>query len=97
MSDRVVAEQEKLELLSEEGYSSRKPQGVFKTIFYAIGISMAVFHIYFLGYSTMEPWELYYFHLGFGLVLAYMLYPFSRRSMIRAESLRSSRCVILRM
>lgn len=80
MSDVHTVEQEKLELLSEEGYSSRKPQGAFKAVFYAIGISMAVFHIYILGYSSMEPWELYYFHLGFGLVLAYMLYPFSKRS-----------------
>ncbi|MDL2209745.1 TRAP transporter permease [Desulfovibrio sp. OttesenSCG-928-O18] len=80
MSDTSIAEQEKLELLSEEGYSSRKPQGAFKTIFWTIGIVMALFHIWFLGYSAMEPWELYYFHLGFGLVLAFMLYPFSKKS-----------------
>lgn len=80
MTATSIAEQEKLAQLSEEGYSSRKPQGAFKILFYAIGITMAVFHIYILGYSAMEPWELYYFHLGFGLVLAFMLYPFSKKS-----------------
>ena len=41
---------------------------------------MALFHIYFLGYSSLEPWILYYTHLGFGLALAYLLYPFSAKS-----------------
>ncbi len=72
--------QEKLEQLSEEGYSTRKPDGLFRIVFYAIGVSMALFHIWFLGYSTMEPWMLFYFHLGFGLVLCFLLYPFSAKS-----------------
>ncbi len=71
---------DKLEQLSEEGYSSRKPEGLFKIVFYAIGVSMALFHIWFLGYSTMEPWMLFYYHLGFGLVLCFLLYPFSAKS-----------------
>jgi TRAP transporter 4TM/12TM fusion protein len=76
----VSSHREKMRQLSEEGYSSRKPQGLFKKIYYALGIAMAVFHIWFLGYSTMEPWCMYYFHLGFGLSLAYLLYPFARKS-----------------
>lgn len=69
-----------LEQLSEEGYAARKPEGLFKTLFYAIGVFMAIFHIWFLGYSTMEPWMLFYYHLGFGFVLAFLLYPFSAKS-----------------
>ena len=49
-------------------------------LFLCIGLVMALFHIYFLGYSSLEPWILYYTHLGFGLALAYLLYPFSAKS-----------------
>ena len=90
MPDRdgnVAEDLSKLEELSEEGYSSRKPEGLFKAIFYAIGVSMALFHIWFLAYSSMEPFMLYYFHLGFGFVLTFMLYPFSKRSNRKLPSL----------
>lgn len=79
-TQNLTEEAQKLEDLSEEGYSARKPEGLFKIIFYAIGVFMAFFHIWFLAYSSMEPWMLYYFHLGFGFVLTFMLYPFTKKS-----------------
>ena len=77
MSDDVVREAEKI---GEEGYSARTLTGFSYRLFLCIGLVMALFHIYFLGYSSLEPWILYYTHLGFGLVLAYLLYPFSAKS-----------------
>jgi len=66
--------------MSDEGYAPRSLTGWMEKIFLTIGIIMAIFHIYFLGYSSLEPWILYYTHLCFGLVLAYMLFPFSTKS-----------------
>ena len=80
MSTTDLPDDDTLETLSEEGYTSRKPTGALKYLYYAIGLGMAAFHIWFLGYSSMEPWALYYSHICFGVVLAYFLYPFSRRS-----------------
>ena len=77
MSDDVVCEAEKI---GEEGYSARTLTGFTYQLFLCIGLVMALFHIYFLGYSSLEPWILYYTHLGFGLALAYLLYPFSAKS-----------------
>ena len=77
IDQNTVAEAEKI---GEEGYSARQLTGILYRIFLCIGVVMALFHIYFLGYSSLEPWILYYIHLGFGLVLAYLLYPFSTRS-----------------
>ena len=77
MSDAVVREAEKI---GEEGYSARTLTGFTYRLFLCIGLVMALFHIYFLGYSSLEPWILYYTHLGFGLALAYLLYPFSAKS-----------------
>lgn len=77
MSDDVVREAEKI---GEEGYSARTLTGFTYQLFLCIGLVMALFHIYFLGYSSLEPWILYYTHLGFGLALAYLLYPFSAKS-----------------
>lgn len=77
MSDDVVREAEKI---GEEGYSARTLTGFTYRLFLCIGLVMALFHIYFLGYSSLEPWILYYTYLGFGLVLAYLLYPFSAKS-----------------
>ena len=77
MSDDVVREAEKI---GEEGYSARTLTGFTYRLFLCIGLVMALFHIYFLGYSSLEPWILYYTHLGFGLALAYLLYPFSAKS-----------------
>ncbi len=77
MSDDVVREAEKI---GEEGYCARTLTGFSYRLFLCIGLVMALFHIYFLGYSSLEPWILYYTHLGFGLVLAYLLYPFSAKS-----------------
>ena len=68
------------EKIGEEGYSARTLTGFAYRLFLCIGLVMALFHIYFLGYSSLEPWILYYTHLGFGLVLAYLLYPFSAKS-----------------
>ena len=56
---------------------------------------MAAFHIWFLGYSSMEPWALYYSHICFGVVLAYFLYPFSRRSNKRMPTLGDWACMLL--
>lgn len=95
MSNTSTKESEQLALLSEEGYSSRKPQGIFKYLFYTIGVVMALFHIWFLGYSTMEPWVLYYFHIGFGLVLAFMLYPFSAKSNKTLPTVIDLACIVL--
>lgn len=53
------------------------------------------FHIWFLGYSSMEPWALYYSHICFGVVLAYFLYPFSRRSNKRMPTLGDWACMLL--
>lgn len=77
MSDNIVREAEKI---GEEGYSARTLTGFTYRLFLCIGLVMALFHIYFLGYSSLEPWILYYTHLGFGLALAYLLYPFSAKS-----------------
>ena len=77
MSDDVVREAEKI---GEEGSSARTLTGFTYRLFLCIGLVMALFHIYFLGYSSLEPWILYYTHLGFGLALAYLLYPFSAKS-----------------
>ena len=77
MSDGGVREAEKI---GEEGYSARTLTGFTYRLFLCIGLVMALFHIYFLGYSSLEPWILYYTHLGFGLALAYLLYPFSAKS-----------------
>ena len=77
MSDDVGREAEKI---GEEGYSARTLTGFTYRLFLCIGLVMALFHIYFLGYSSLEPWILYYTHLGFGLALAYLLYPFSAKS-----------------
>ena len=77
MSDDVVREAEKI---GEEGYSARTLTGFTYRLFLCIGLVMALFHIYFLGYSSLEPWILYYTQLGFGLALAYLLYPFSAKS-----------------
>ena len=77
MSDDVVCEAEKI---GEEGYSARTLTGFTYQLFLCIGLVMALFHIYFKGYSSLEPWILYYTHLGFGLALAYLLYPFSAKS-----------------
>jgi len=77
MSDDVVREAEKI---GEESYSARTLTGFTYRLFLCIGLVMALFHIYFLGYSSLEPWILYYTHLGFGLALAYLLYPFSAKS-----------------
>ena len=77
MRDDVVREAEKI---GEEGYSARTLTGFTYRLFLCIGLVMALFHIYFLGYSSLEPWILYYTHLGFGLALAYLLYPFSAKS-----------------
>ena len=77
MSDDVVREAEKI---GEEGYSARTLTGFTYRLFLCIGLVMALFHIYFLGYSSLEPWILYYTHLGVGLALAYLLYPFSAKS-----------------
>ena len=77
MSTTDLPDDDTLETLSEEGYTSRKPTGALKYLYYAIGLGMAAFHIWFLGYSSMEPWALYYSHICFGVVLAYFLYPFS--------------------
>ena len=77
MSDDVVREAEKI---GEEGYSARTLTGFTYRLFLCIGLVMALFHIYLLGYSSLEPWILYYTHLGFGLALAYLLYPFSAKS-----------------
>ena len=68
------------EKIGEEGYSARTLTGFTYRLFLCIGLVMALFHIYFLGYSSLEPWILYYTHLGFGLALAYLLYPFSAKS-----------------
>lgn len=65
------------EKIGEKGYSARSPNGFTYKLFLCIGLLMALFHIYFLGYGSLEPWKLYYTHLGFGLTLAYLLYPFS--------------------
>ena len=89
MSTTDLPDDDTLETLSEEGYTSRKPTGALKYLYYAIGLGMAAFHIWFLGYSSMEPWALYYSHICFGVVLAYFLYPFSRRRLrIRSRLLR---------
>lgn len=95
MSDMEMPDEKTLENLSEEGYSSRKPKGVLKYFYYAIGLFMAVFHIYFLGYSSLEPWILYYSHLCFGVVLAYFLYPFYRRSNRDRPTLVDLICMLL--
>lgn len=63
MSDDVVREAEKI---GEEGYSARTLTGFTYRLFLCIGLVMALFHIYFLGYSSLEPWILYYTHLGSG-------------------------------
>lgn len=43
----------------------------------------------------MEPWALYYSHICFGVVLAYFLYPFSRRSNKRMPTLGDWACMLL--
>jgi TRAP transporter 4TM/12TM fusion protein len=40
----------------------------------AIGVAMSVFHVYFLGFSTVTPWILYSAHLCFGSVLILLLF-----------------------
>jgi TRAP transporter 4TM/12TM fusion protein len=40
----------------------------------AIGAAMSVFHIYFLGFSTVTPWILYSAHLCFGSVLILLFF-----------------------
>ena len=55
MSTTDLPDDDTLETLSEEGYTSRKPTGALKYLYYAIGLGMAAFHIWFLGYSSMEP------------------------------------------
>ena len=74
------ADMEELAKLAEEGSYSRTLSGFYKNVYTVIGIAMALFHIYFLGYSTITPWILCYTHLCFGLVLVYMFYPFSSKS-----------------
>ena len=95
MSTTDLPDDDTLETLSEEGYTSRKPTGALKYPYYAIGLGMAAFHIWFLGYSSMEPWALYYSHICFGVVLAYFLYPFSRRSNKRMPTLGDWACMLL--
>ena len=95
MSTTDLPDDDTLETLSEEGYTSRKPTGALKYLYYAIGLGMAAFHIWFLGYSSMEPWALYYSHICFGVVLAYFLYPFSRRSNKRMPTLGDWACMLL--
>lgn len=77
MDGDVVRNAEKI---GEKGYSARSLSGFTQNLFLCIGLLMALFHVYFLGYGSLEPWKLYYAHLCFGLVLAYLLYPFSARS-----------------
>lgn len=95
MSNMELPDEKTLESLSEEGYTSRKPAGILKYLYYAIGLFMALFHIYYLGYSSMEPWALYYAHICFGVVLAYFLYPFARTSNRDRPTLCDCICMIL--
>ncbi len=70
-----------LDKLTEEGSTaSRDLKGLCGNIYLIIGVAMAIFHIYFLGYSTITPWILCYVHLCFGLILTFMIYPFSKKS-----------------
>ena len=86
--------QQELECMAEEnGYCARKPRDLMKIIFLIIAVSMAVFHIFFLGYSSLEPWRLYMAHICFGLVLAFFLYPFSARSNRNRPSLIDILCI----
>lgn len=77
-ADKNVADE--LAKLAEEGAVSRTLGGIYHKIYLVLGITMALFHIYFLGYSTITLWILCYSHLLFGLVLVYMFYPFSSKS-----------------
>lgn len=92
INDDIVREAEKA---GEEGYSARTLDGFYYRLFLCIGFIMAIFHIYFLGYSSLEPWILYYTHLGFGLVLCYLLYPFSAKSNPRQPGLNDILFIVL--
>ena len=92
IDQKTIIEAEKI---GEEGYSARHLTGILYKIFLVIGFVMALFHVYFLGYSSLEPWILYYVHLGFGLVLAYLLYPFSARSNQERPSIVDSLLILL--
>ena len=95
MSTTDLPDDDTLETLSEEGtHPGNRPEPL-KYLYYAIGLGMAAFHIWFLGYSSMEPWALYYSHICFGVVLAYFLYPFSRRSNKRMPTLGDWACMLL--
>lgn len=94
MSTTDLPDDDTLETLSEEGYTSRKPTGALKYLYYAIGFGLPPFHIRFLGYSSGALGALLFPH-RFGVVLAYFLYPFSRRSNKRMPTLGDWACMLL--
>ncbi len=87
------ATEEELERLVNEGYSARKLRGPYKRMYLALGMLMAVFHIYFLGYDSLPPWILYFAHVCFGLCIGFMIYPFSAKSN-RARPSAADICLI---
>lgn len=66
--------------LESEGIIKRELQGFWERVVFIIGIAMSLFHIYFLAVKPITPWLLYTAHLGFGIVLTFLLYPGARKS-----------------
>lgn len=69
-----------IEIISDENTSSRVLSKKWSSIVAVIGISMSLFHIYFVGFRPITPWILYSIHLCFAIVLTFLLYPATKKA-----------------
>ena len=81
VEEEKLEEEENEELLKEfdKATNYRKYRGVMATIITVITVAMSLFHLYTAGFGILLALKQRAIHLGFALVLIFLLYPFKKR------------------
>ncbi|MCL5964702.1 MAG: TRAP transporter permease [Deinococcus sp.] len=69
-----------LEIVEDSELGGRRPLGLDRWIIAAVAISWSLFQLWATWSGTMDPIKLRAIHLAFALALAFLVYPYSRKS-----------------
>jgi len=69
-----------LEIVEESELGGRKPKGYSRWLIFAVAVSWSVFQLWATWTGTLDPLKLRAIHLAFALALAFLVYPFSKKS-----------------
>ncbi len=76
----TLDEQKQQELMAkyDREFSFRQLSGIFKNLVFLIAVSWSLWQLYTAGFGLKPPTIQRGVHVGFGLVLVFLLYPFNR-------------------